>query len=236
MFGARWKAPLARALGVSRETVSRRIGSGDIPDWARNTVALLNANKGSVLSLCDRAGNMVRPWANAGFECFCIDSKHAAGDETHNGVTWIGADIRDWFPPPRRHAIVFAAPPCTNPPSAARVGSRTKRKSPSRGLNRESFKFRTIQRFIIAILALVTTPASTVRAQTRTTLKGNACPSETGRGILRDQSSNRRTVSTRSLANSRSTSSRVSHVSGSSQPGPANRAKKGSESRRKAEK
>ena len=63
-----------------------------------------------------------------GFECFCIDSKHAAGDETHNGVTWIGADIRDWFPPPRRHAIVFAAPPCTNPPSAARVGSRTKRK------------------------------------------------------------------------------------------------------------
>ena len=126
----------------------------------------------------------------------------------------------------RRTVILIVAGP----------SSRLSRKSPSRGLNRESFKFRTIQRFIIAILALVTTPASTVRAQTRTTLKGNACPSETGRGILRDQSSNRRTVSTRSLANSRSTSSRVSHVSGSSQPGPANRAKKGSESRRKAEK
>ena len=128
----------------------------------------------------------------------------------------------------RRHARIS--------PSAARVGSRTKRKSPSRGLNRESFKFRTIQRFVIAILALVTTPASTARAQTGTTLKGNACPSETGRGILRDQSSNRRTVSTRSLTNSRSTSSRVSHVSGSSQPGLANRAKNGSAIRRRAAK
>jgi hypothetical protein len=61
LFGARWKAPLARALGVSRETVSRWTGSGDIPKWAINTVALLNSAKGSVLSLCDRTGNMVQP-------------------------------------------------------------------------------------------------------------------------------------------------------------------------------
>ena len=128
MFGARWKAPLARALGVSRETVSRWIGSGDIPDWARNTVALLNANKGSVLSLCDRTGNMVRPWANAGFECFCVDSKHAAGDETRNGVTWIAPTsaigfLRRAATPScslRRHARIS--------PSAARVGSRTKKR------------------------------------------------------------------------------------------------------------
>ena len=61
LHGARWKAPLARTLGVSRETVSRWVSSGDIPKWARNTVALLSAGKGSVLSLCDRTGNMVRP-------------------------------------------------------------------------------------------------------------------------------------------------------------------------------
>jgi hypothetical protein len=112
LFGARWKAPLARALGVSRETVSRWVSAGDIPKWAANTVALLSAGKGSVLSLCDRTGNMVQPWAAAGFECFCVDLRHGQG-EARDGITYIGADIREWLPPPRRYAIVFAFPPCT---------------------------------------------------------------------------------------------------------------------------
>ena len=114
LFGARWKAPLARTLGVSRETVSRWVSDDDIPRWARNAVALLCAGKGSVLSLCDRTGNMVRPWADAGFECFCVDVQHPEGETRRDGITWTGADIRAWLPPPRRYAIVFAAPPCTN--------------------------------------------------------------------------------------------------------------------------
>lgn len=114
LYGARWKAPLARTLGVSRETVSRWVSSGDIPRWARNTVAMLDARKGSVLSLCDRTGNMVRPWAEAGFECFCVDVRHETGEQMRGGITWIGADLREWLPPPRRYAIVFAAPPCTS--------------------------------------------------------------------------------------------------------------------------
>jgi hypothetical protein len=113
LFGPRWKAPLARALGVSRETVSRWASGGDIPKWARNAVALLNAGKGSVLSLCDRTGNMVAPWAAAGFECFCVDLRHQQGALRDGAITWIGADIRNWLPPPRRYAIVFAFPPCT---------------------------------------------------------------------------------------------------------------------------
>jgi hypothetical protein len=81
LFGPQWKAPLARALGVSRETVSRWVSSSDIPQWADNAVALLNTAKGSVLSLCDRTGNMVRPWAEAGFECFCADLHPSPGED-----------------------------------------------------------------------------------------------------------------------------------------------------------
>src|SRR4051812_15570921 len=90
LFGPRWKAPLARKLGVSRETVSRWISSGEIPKWATNTVALLDAGKGSVLSLCDRTGNMVRPWADAGFECFCVDVRHERGEHFRDGITFVG--------------------------------------------------------------------------------------------------------------------------------------------------
>ena len=116
LFGRHWKAPLARALGVSRETVSRWASSGDIPKWARIAVARLIAAKGSVLSLCDRTGIMVKPWAEAGFECFCVDIQHPPGETRRGNITFIGADLRlrDWFPPPRRYAIVFGFPPCTN--------------------------------------------------------------------------------------------------------------------------
>lgn len=114
LFGARWKAPLARTLGVSRETVSRWVSSGDIPKWASTAVALLSAAKGSVLSLCDRTGNMVQPWAAAGFECFCVDTRHPPGEQRRGNITFIGADLREWLPPPRRYAIAFAFPPCTN--------------------------------------------------------------------------------------------------------------------------
>jgi hypothetical protein len=113
LYGARWKAPLARTLGVSRETVSRWVSSGDVPRWAMNTAALLSAAKGSVLSLCDRTGNMVQPWAAAGFECFCVDTRHRQGERRDGAITWTGADVRAWLPPPRRYAIVFAFPPCT---------------------------------------------------------------------------------------------------------------------------
>ena len=114
LYGPRWKAPLARTLGVSRETVSRWVSSGDIPKWASNTAALLSTAKGSVLSLCDRTGNIVRPWAEAGFECISVDTRHAPGEDRSGPITWTGADIREWFPPPRRYAIVFAFPPCTH--------------------------------------------------------------------------------------------------------------------------
>ncbi len=67
----------------------------------------------TVLSLCDRTGNMARPWADAGYDCLCIDIQHE-GIHKDGRITYIGADLREWLPPPRKYAIVFAFPPCTN--------------------------------------------------------------------------------------------------------------------------
>lgn len=114
LCGTRWKAPLARKLGVSRETVSRWITHDDVPLWAQNMVKLMMSHKGSVLSLCDRTTSMVQPWASAGYECFCIDQQHPPGTTVNGNIMLIGDDIRTWLPPPRRYAIVFAFPPCSN--------------------------------------------------------------------------------------------------------------------------
>lgn len=53
-----------------------------------------------VLSLFDLTGNMVKPWAEAGYETLCIDQQRD------------GTDIRRWLPPRREYRIVFAFPPC----------------------------------------------------------------------------------------------------------------------------
>lgn len=57
---------------------------------------------GLVLSLFDLTGNMVKPWADAGYETLCIDQQRD------------GTDILRWLPPRREYKIVFAFPPCTN--------------------------------------------------------------------------------------------------------------------------
>lgn len=58
--------------------------------------------QGLVLSLFDYTGNMVKPWADAGYETLCIDQQRD------------GTDIRKWLPPRRDYRIVFAFPPCTD--------------------------------------------------------------------------------------------------------------------------
>lgn len=68
---------------------------------------------GIVLSLFDLTGNMVRPWADAGHECFCLDLQ-TEGRRSEGNITWIGADVREWLPPRRDYRIVFAFPPCTD--------------------------------------------------------------------------------------------------------------------------
>jgi hypothetical protein len=69
-----------------------------------------------VISLCDRTGVAVRPWADAGYECWCVDVQHSIRRERQEGlVHFVWGDVRSWCPPVgRRIAFVMAFPPCTH--------------------------------------------------------------------------------------------------------------------------
>lgn len=66
----------------------------------------------SILSLCDRSGNMVRPWAQAGAECICVDLQN--DDRQEGNIRFVKADILEWIPELKKYAMVFAFPPCTD--------------------------------------------------------------------------------------------------------------------------
>jgi hypothetical protein len=74
-----------------------------------------------VVSLCDFTGNMVLPWAEAGYECYCVDVKHGIRNDKirdfHNGgkIVFTWGDVRSWTPPNgKKIKILFAFPPCTD--------------------------------------------------------------------------------------------------------------------------
>jgi hypothetical protein len=75
---------------------------------------------GTVLSLCDKTGNMVRPWAEAGYECWCLDIQHEGWrcDEsfprTGGRIHKIRHDVTRPFTLHSAPDIVFAFPPCTH--------------------------------------------------------------------------------------------------------------------------
>lgn len=80
----------------------------------------MSANS-AVISLCDRTGNMVRPWAEAGFECWCVDVQHSIRKDRVERVgdgliRFVWGDARSWRLPEvvrGRVAQFFAFPPCT---------------------------------------------------------------------------------------------------------------------------
>lgn len=75
------------------------------------------SQKTTVLSLCDRSGNMVRPWAEAGYRCIAVDLNQpdprteTVGDGT---IEFVQADVQDYEPPDGEYRIGFAFPPCTD--------------------------------------------------------------------------------------------------------------------------
>lgn len=88
------------------------------------------------ISLCDLTGNMMYPWAEAGFECWCVDVQHSIRrdriEEFPGGgsIHYVWGDIRSWCPPEEiRKRLVFGAgfPPCTDVTVAGARDFRKKR-------------------------------------------------------------------------------------------------------------
>lgn len=67
-----------------------------------------------VISLFDYTTNMVQPWAEEGFLCYCVDLRHPSGEHREGNIIRIGADVREWLPPFAPIAALFAFPPCTD--------------------------------------------------------------------------------------------------------------------------
>lgn len=80
----------------------------------------------AVVSLYDYSGKMVEPWANNGYDCYCLDIKHSgvSTDTSQSGnIVKIEADLRNESPTEiitengcssENLDIIFAFPPCTN--------------------------------------------------------------------------------------------------------------------------
>jgi len=69
---------------------------------------------GIMISCFDKSTVMAKPWAEAGYLCYCVDIQHEPGENREGNIIRVGADLNDWLPP--RGNIVFAAffPPCTD--------------------------------------------------------------------------------------------------------------------------
>ena len=78
------------------------------------------ASKGIVVSCFDFTGNMVRSWAEDGYECHIVDMQHPRGRSQEGNITKWGMDVLEWerefFKLYDASRVVVAAffPPCTD--------------------------------------------------------------------------------------------------------------------------
>lgn len=58
---------------------------------------------------------MVKPWAEAGYLCYCIDMQHEKREERIGNIVYVRANMLDWLPPRNIDiAASFFFPPCTD--------------------------------------------------------------------------------------------------------------------------
>lgn len=95
-----------------------------------------NGTKGTVLSLFDFSGVMVKPWRDDGYTTLQVDWKHPDGVHIlHDGAVVWGSDVLDIWkelffiqPTPK---IIFSFPPCTDlASSGARWWARKRQENP----------------------------------------------------------------------------------------------------------
>lgn len=83
---------------------------------------------------------MASPWADAGYECWCVDVQHSIRRERVEGnIHFVWGDIRTWCPPAEvggRIAFLACFPPCTHVTVAGARDFRTK----GTGLLRDSLE------------------------------------------------------------------------------------------------
>jgi len=70
----------------------------------------------AAIFLCERSGNMAKPWAEAGIECWCVDIQHSIRVPRKEGlINFVWGDARTWRPPHGVRPIFVAAfSPCTH--------------------------------------------------------------------------------------------------------------------------
>lgn len=94
----------------------------------------------AAIFLCDKSGVMAKPWAEAGYECLCIDIQHPIRKpRAEAGIVYQWGDVRTWVPPEElahRVAFIAAFPPCTHVTNAGARDHRTK----GTGLLRDSLE------------------------------------------------------------------------------------------------
>lgn len=66
------------------------------------------------MSCFDKTTNMVRPWAEAGYLCYCVDMQHQRGERREGNIITVGANMLDWLPPSGEIAFAAFFPPCTD--------------------------------------------------------------------------------------------------------------------------
>lgn len=67
-----------------------------------------------VVSCFDITATMVKPWADAGYTCYCVDIQNPRGETREGNVIRVGANMLDWLPPRGEIAAAFFFPPCTD--------------------------------------------------------------------------------------------------------------------------
>lgn len=78
--------------------------------------------KDAAIFLCNKSGILARPWAEAGFECWCIDTDHSIRRDHEEKVgagliRYVWGDVRSWrLPSKLRGRVAFGAAetPCTD--------------------------------------------------------------------------------------------------------------------------